>query len=146
MSKAFYVWTASMNFLHHAHVPHHFFDWSPQNTIKKHCLLPAEKDVNVSMKASGTWSHDSKALIVETFVRVVEVGGGVKVGCIGMRAAAAAAARHKRVPDAVVGCRVMVVRMRHSQQNRRSLERHSNQFFECIQFCTFSQFSFSLKP
>lgn len=60
------------------------------------------------MKASGTWSHDSKALIVETFVRMVEVGGGVEVGCIGMRAAAAAA-RHKRVPDTVVGCRMMMV-------------------------------------
>lgn len=78
------------------------------------------------MKASNTWSHDSQSLIVVGFVAVVEVGCGVKVGCIRMRAGAAGC---QRIPHSVVG-RVMVITVRNCQQNCRSLQRHFVQLSE----------------
>lgn len=122
-------------------VQHRTFDWSLGNatTITHRTHLPAEKDVNVSMKASATWSQHSHSLIVVALVAVVEVGGGIKVGRIGVRAA-----RGERVPSGVVGGRcVMMISMRHSQQNCRSLQRHFNQLslFAKIQLSTLSNCS-----
>lgn len=123
-------------------VQHRAFDWSLGNatTITHRTHLPAEEDVNVSMKASATWSQHSHSLIVVALVAVVEVGGGIEVGRVGVRAA-----RGERVPSWVVGRRrrVMMISMRHSQQNCRPLQRHFNQLslFAKIQLSTLSNCS-----
>lgn len=75
------------------------------------------------MKAPATWSQHSHSLIVVALVAVVEVGGGVEVA----RVRAVRAARRQRCPGVVVGARVMMIRVRHCQQNCRSLQRHFNQ-------------------
>lgn len=109
----------------------------------RHCLLPAEENVNVSVKASGTWSHDSKPLIVETFVWVVKVSCGVKVTCIRIRAAP----WRKGIPNTgtSIFSWVMMVWMWHCKQDCRSLKRHSYQFYSMFSKHFFLLLSFQFK-
>ena len=97
---------------------------------KKNFLLPSEKNVNISMKASDTWSHCSHSLIAESFVvRVVEVGCGIKICWVGMWIWIGIC-RREWTPSVV--CRVAALCcMSDSKLNRCSLLRHFNYFVQC---------------
>lgn len=85
--------------------------------------LPAEQNVNVPVKASDTWSHDSHALVAVAFAGavVVEVGGGVEL-------AAVVVSVRNHTPGTMISTFLVLVfvfvRIRNGEQDCRPLQRH----------------------